>query len=204
MALRQQAAGQTREGVGHAQTHDGGEGGVDGGGAHHVGVVAGGADSKTQPRAQEQCQKRHHQRHGHQSHHQLILVGQERALQQRLGLGEHGLGFIHVQQGGAVHDGDIDGVEAGVDDDARQKAVDAHFRLQQGGDEAGEHAGGHGGQNGQIGMPRDGHRGAHGGAQSKAAVGGQVADVEHGVAQKQRQHRQRADKPQLKSGLDKG
>ena len=201
LALGQQTAGQTREGVGHAQAHNGGEGGVDGGGADHVGIVAGGADGQTQAGAQKQGQKYHHGGYGDDRHQQLILLGKDGALQQSPGLGEHGLGFVHVQQGGAAHDGDIDGVEPGVDNDARQEAVDAHFRLQQGGDEAGEDPGG---QDGQVGMPGNGHRSTHGGAQGEAAVGGQVAHIEHGVAQKQRQHRQRADEAQLQGGLDQG
>ena len=202
LTLGQQAAGETREGVGHAQAHDGGKGGIDRGGADHIGIVAGGADGQAQAGAQKQGQKNYHGNNGDDRHQQLILLRKNGALQQSPGLGEHGLGFVHVQQGGAAHDGDIDGVKPGVDNDARQEAVDAHFRLQQGGDEAGEDSGGHGGQNGQVGMPGNGHRGTHGGAQSEAAVGGQVAHIEHGVAQKQCQHRQRADEAQLQGGLD--
>ena len=152
--------------------------------------------------AQKQGKKNDHGNHGGGRHKQLILLSQEGVLQQSPGLGEHGLGFVHVQQGGAAHDGDIDGVEPGVDDDARQEAVNAHFRLQQGGDEAGEDSGGHGGQNGQVGMPGNGYHSTHSGTQSEAAVGGKVAYIEHGVAQKQCQHGQRADEAQLQGGLD--
>ena len=67
-----------------------------------------------------------------------------------------------------------------------------------------QNPGGHGGQDGQVGMPGNGHRSTHGSAQGEAAVGGQVAHIEHGVAQKQCQHRQRADEAQLQGGLDQG
>ena len=151
---------------------------------------------------QKQGQKNDHGNHGDGRHKQLILLSQEGALQQSPGLGEYGLGFVHIQQGGAAHDGDIDGVEPGVDDDARKEAVNAHFRLQQGGDKAGEDSGGHGGQEGQIGMPGNGYHSTHSRTQSEAAVGGKVAYIEHGVAQKQCQHGQRADEAQLQGGLD--
>ena len=58
--MGQQAAGQTREGIGHAQAYDGGKGGIDRGGADHVGIVAGGADSQTQAGMQKQGQKNDH------------------------------------------------------------------------------------------------------------------------------------------------
>lgn len=38
LTLGQQAAGQPREGIGYAQAYDGGKGGIDRGGADHVGI----------------------------------------------------------------------------------------------------------------------------------------------------------------------
>ena len=55
---------------------------------------------------------------------------------------------------------------------------------------------------GQVGMPGNGYHSTHSGTQSEAAVGGKVAYIEHGVAQKQCQHGQRADEAQLQGGLD--
>lgn len=64
LTLGQQAAGQPREGIGYAQAYDGGKGGIDRGGADHVRIVAGGADSQTQAGAQKQGQKNDHGNHG--------------------------------------------------------------------------------------------------------------------------------------------
>ena len=83
--MGQQAAGQTREGIGHAQAYDGGKGGIDRGGADHVGIVAGGADGQTQAGVQKQGQKNDHGNHGDGRHKQLILLSQEGALQQSPG-----------------------------------------------------------------------------------------------------------------------
>ena len=60
LLLGHQAAGQRREGVGDAQAHGGGEGGIDGGGAHHVRVIARCPDGEPQPRAQKQRKKHDH------------------------------------------------------------------------------------------------------------------------------------------------
>ena len=99
LTLGQQAAGQTREGVGHAQAHDGGKGGIDRGGADHIGIVAGGADGQAQAGAQKQGQKTTTAITAMTATKQLILLRKDSALQQGPGLGEHGLGFVHVQQG---------------------------------------------------------------------------------------------------------
>ena len=50
-------------------------------------------------------------------------------------------------------------------------------------------------------MAGDGHHGAHRGPQREAAVGAQIAHVQHGVAQKQGQHGQRAGQSQLQRRL---
>ena len=54
----------------------------------------------------------------------------------------------------------------------------------------------------RYGWPGDGHGRADGGAQREAAVGGKVANVQHGVAEEQRQDRQAVDEAQLQSRLE--
>lgn len=82
---------------------------------------------------------------------------------------------------------------------ACEQAVYSHAGLKQGGDKTGTHASQHGGRDGQIWMARDGDHRAGRGAERKAAVRRQVAYVQHGIAEEQRQHSKRADEAKLRA-----
>ena len=201
LGLGQEAAGEGREGVGDAEADGGGEGGVNRGRAHHVGVVARGADGEAEARAQEEREEDNHENHGDEGHQELILGRQGGSLQEILRQGEDGLGLVHVQERGIAHDGDVDGIEAGVDDDAGKEALDPHAGLEQGRDEARDDARKHRGRQGEPGVAGDGNHGAHTGAEGEAAVRGQVADVQHRIAQEQGQNGQGVDETELQGGL---
>ena len=201
LGLGQEAAGEGGEGVRHAEADGGGEGGVNRRGAHHVGVVARGADGEAETRPQEEREEDDHQDDGDEGDEELILAGKGGAFQEGLRLGEDGLGLVHVQEGGIAHDGDVDGVEGGVHDDAGEEALDPHAGLEEGRDEAGDDPGAHGGRKGQPGVAGDGDDSAHAGAEGEAAVRGQVADIQHRVAQEQRKNGQGVDQAEFKRGL---
>ena len=123
------------QGVGNAKPDDRCECGVNGGRAHHIGVVAGGADGKTEPGFQEEAEEDAHKHDRDDRDGELILSGKGGAREQVFHVGKDARRLIHIENRRAAHDGDIHRVERSVDDDAREQAVDAHFRLQHGGHE---------------------------------------------------------------------
>ena len=201
LGLGQKATGKGGEGVRHTEADGGGEGRVDGRGAHHVGVVARGADGETETRAQKEREEDDHQDDGDECDEKFILPGESGALQEGLRLGEYGLGLVHVQQGGIAHDGDVDGVEGCVHDDAGKKALHTHPGLEKSRDKAGDDSGTHGGRKGQPWVPGDRDNSTHAGAEGEAAVRGQVADIQHRVAQEQRKYGQGVNEPEFERGL---
>ena len=111
---------------------------ADAGGPHHGGVVAGGADGKAQPGAQET----HHGGTGEYNdcRRDDQLIPAARKGQRCFGQREDCVRLDQRQRGRKVHDRQIDGIKAGVHDDARHDALDAEAGLQKGCDETGAHA----------------------------------------------------------------
>ena len=107
--------------------------------------------------------------------------------------------YIYARVSTAIQ---VDGVQAGVDDDARHDALHTEAGLQKGCHETGAHARRHGRQQRQERVPCQRHLTRHGAAQGKAAVGGQVRNVQDGIAQKQRQRHQGVNAAQLQRGLN--
>ena len=179
LGLAHYCAGQAGEGVGHAQADGDGEIGVDGGGAHHVPVVAGGADAEAQPGAQEGHQQ-HTRQHGDPP-------GEEDGVPVAADAGgaEEGEDGILLEQGLVglpAHGHEVYGIQPRVGDDARQDGGHSQLGLEEGGDKPGAGPGQHGGGDGQEGVSRGGEGHRHGAAQDETAVGGQVGDVQHPVA----------------------
>ena len=190
LVLCQYRPGQRGHGVGHAQPHRDGKGGGDGAGPDHVRVIAGGADGKAQPGAQEEDEQ-HTDHQGDEGRHNQFVGGV--LPHQVLGDGEHRGGFEHGHVGGKAHDSQVDGVQSGVGDDAGQDGGHAQAGLQKSGDKARAGTG----QNGQD-QPQEGVSGHGGGggdrtAQGERAVGGHIRDVKHAEAEEQSHSHKRID-----------
>ena len=199
LVLGQQGAGQGGQAARDAQAHHDGVARVDAGSADHGGVVAGGPDGQAQPGAEEPD----HQHAGDQDdrRHQNQLIPAAGKGQQLFPEGEHRVHPHQAHVGGEAHHRQVDGVQAGVDDDAGHDAFHPEARLQKGCDEAGQHPRRHGGKEGQHRVAGHGHLTADRTAQGEASVGGQVGDVQNGIAQKQRQRHQRVNAAQLQGRL---
>ena len=200
LVLGQQAAGKGGQRARDAQAHCDGEGRVDAGGPHHGGVVAGGADGKAQPGAQET----HHGGTGEYNDRRRDdqLIPAARKGQCGFCQREYRIGLDQGHRGRKAHDRQIDGVQAGVHDDACHDALNAQTCLQKGGDKARTHTRRHGREQGQNGVARQRHLAGHGTAKGEAAIGGQVGNVQDRIAQKQRQRHQTVNAAQLQRRLD--
>ena len=200
LVLGQQTAGQGRQRTGDAQAHRDGKGRIDAGRPHHGGVVAGRPDGQAQPGAQ----KSHHpgtgQRDDHHGQHQLIPAA--RKGQRCFGQREDRVRLDQRQRRRKAHDRQIDGIKAGVHDDARHDALDAEAGLQKGCDETGAHTGRHRRQQGQKGVAGQCNLAGHSAAQREAAIGGQVCNIQNGIAQEQSQRNEGVDAAQFQRGLD--
>ncbi len=111
LTLGQQAAGQTREGIGHAQAYDGGKGGIDRGGADHVGLSPVARMARPSRVCRNRTKKTITAITAMASTSSLYCSARKVPLQQSPALVNTVSVFVHVQRGGAAHDGDIDGVE---------------------------------------------------------------------------------------------
>ena len=174
-----ETAGQPGEGVGHAQAHGDGEGGIDGGSPYHVHVVAGGADGEAQPGSQEQDQQDAHEDCDESGKQSFVPGSADACVFEE---GEDGFGFQKAYVGAPAHDHKVHGVEAHVGDDAGQYGGNAELCLKKCGYKACGHACNHGGGNGKQGMPGGGQGHGYGGAQDKAAVCGQIRNIQNTVA----------------------
>ena len=163
--------------------------GVDRRGAHHIRVIARGADGKAQPRLQEQPQQ--HRRRAVTAMAATTssnCPGQGRARQQvASSLVKTVDRLIHIQHGGVAHDRDVDRNRAPVlTIMPASKLLTPIFVCRTRGDEAPRAfrrpwrrrcA--------RYGCPAMATAAPTVGAQREAAVGGQVADVQHGIAEEQ-------------------
>lgn len=204
LRLRHKAAGQRRERVCGAQPDSGCKRRIDGRGAHHNGVIARRADGKPEPRAQEKREQHEREDDRRSGDRELVAACERSARERRLCGGIDRVRLVEVQKRRAAHHGNVHGIERRVDDDARKETVDAHARLQQRDNEAGAHARRHRRAQRQPRMTGERDDSPDGGTESEAAVGGHIADVEHGIAQIQRQRRKRAGQTQLKRRLTEG
>ena len=174
LVLGQYGAGKGRHGVGNAQANRDGERRVDGGGTHHVGVIAGGADGKAHPGAQEQDQQQADDHGDDRGHQQLV---REHIAKKRLRHCKDGLRFQHWHVGGKAHNRQVDGVQPRVGDDAGEDRRHAQAGLQSGCDKAGSRTGGNSQKQTQHRVP--GHRGGSRdrAPQGKGAVGTHIGDI---------------------------
>lgn len=134
LVLGKQTARERGEAAGDAQTDRCRYRWVDGRRAHHIGIIAGCADGKPHPGAEKQRQNKDDQSRRRKGGQELILPCQRRIAQRRFHQRKHRLRLVETQQRSAAHDGDVDGIERRIDDDAGKQTVDAHARLQNGND----------------------------------------------------------------------
>lgn len=137
----QHRAGQRGHGVGDAETHRDGEGGVDGRRTDHVRVIAGSADGQAQPSAEERDEQRADHNGDKRRHDELIGCA---LAKNALCSGKDCFGFQHGHVGGEAHDRKVDRVQPRVGDDARQNRRHSELCLQKRGDKARRHTGQHG------------------------------------------------------------
>ena len=107
-----------------------------------------------------------------------------------------GAAFVEVHVG-RPHDREIHGIEPEVCDDARQDRGYPQLGLEEGGDKTGGGPGQHGHGQSQNRVAHQADRGGHGAAQRKGAVGGEIGDIQDGIAQKECQRHQGVDHPGL-------
>ena len=172
---------------------------VDGGGPDHVPVVASSPDGESQPGAQE----------GHQdgAHHHRDGAGEKDGIPVPADAGgaEEGKDGVLPQQGLIglpAHGHQVDGVETGVGDDARQDGGHPQLGLEKGGDKAGTGTTDHGGWDGQEGMAGSGAGHRYGAAQDEAAIGGHIGDIQDAIAEEKGHGHQGILEPQLQGSLD--
>lgn len=181
LVLGQQGPGQGGTGIGHAQAHGDGEGGVDRAGPNHVRVIPGGPDGEPQPGFQKQHHQHRRQGRDDRCRNQPVVDAEVRLEDRKQG------GLLHqTDVGGEAHHRQVHGIEPSVGDDARQDGGNPEFCLQQGGNESRRRPRQHGSREGQEGMPRQGNRSRHGAAKGEGPIGGHIGDVQHPKAEKQR------------------
>ena len=179
LILADDRAGERREHVGKAQADRDRERRIQGRGAHHVGVIARGADGKTHARAEKQHQQKTGQKRDKRCEQQLVPLAADAGLAQHR---EDGLAAKQALVGFPAHGHQVHGVKAGVRDDAGEDRRHAELRLQKRGDKARARAREHRGEDGEDRVSRGRHGDGHGRAEDEAAVGRQIGDVEDAVA----------------------
>ena len=199
LILREDRARERRDGVRGAQADRDGHARVDGARAHHVGVIARGADGEPQPCAQKQDQQHAHHRRDGRGEDELI---RRRAAEEIPEHGENRVGLEHVHVGRKTHHREVHRVKSGVRDDAREDGRHAQPRLQQSGDEARRGTGQHGQRDPKDRVPRHGQHGGHRAAQRERSVRGHIRDIQDAEAQKQRHRDKSIDKAQLQRAGD--
>ena len=194
LVLRQHRTGQCRHGVGDAKPHRDGEGRVDRGGAHHVGVITGGADGQAQPGAQKRDEQG---ADGHRDNHCDQQLGGGTLAESALRRRKDGHGLEHRHIGGKAHDRKVYRIKPRVGDDACQNGGHCQPRLQKRRDKACGGTGQHGQRQPQKWVAGHSGGGRDGTAQRESAVGRHIGDVQHAEAQEQRHRNQRVDEAKL-------
>ena len=177
LRLREQTTRKGGKSICDAKPHNGGKRRIYRRRAHHIGVIACGANRKPEFGFEEKRQDHANGDYGDSRDYKFVLSRQKSAVQKIFCLCENGVGAVHAELRGLAHDRDIHRIKRGVDDYSRKQAVDAHFSLQKRRYKARNKPCRHGGGNGKIRVTRYCDDRADGCSESEAAVGGKVADV---------------------------
>ena len=192
--MRQKAAGERNAGVGKGQGQDFYAVHIQRRGAHHGFVIAGGADAQAVMGFEKPDQNAEDERakqDGHEGVHPVFAQqAKQRAVEQRFGRDERDVGA-------GIHDEQVDGIQPAHCENAGENGVHAHFGLQKPGNGAGQGPGQGAGQQAQERMACDRTHGGHRQAQGKAAVGGEVRNVENAEADIHAQGQQAVEEAEL-------
>lgn len=168
--------------------------GVDRRGTHHRLVVAGGADAQPRRGAEEEDEEEADEQ-GDAERDEQLAEGEA---------GDGGEDGVHPKQGDhrtPAHHPQVDGIEPGHREDAREDRLDFQLGLQKGAHHAGAPARRDGEQDAEIGVGGVGEYGGDGRAEGKAAVDRQIGDIEDAVGDEEAERDKRVDEPQLHGAL---